>query len=247
MGLILTPAAEEGTHYVYHLRDPADDYPFYVGKGKGDRMYRHVEDAKRNPERKNKHKNRKILKVLREGREIEHVIVFETDSLQEANEYEIREIARWRILIGEKLTNLTEGGRSESLTQEVRERLSVTGRRNAIAPDYANPMQGRRHSVESRRKMSESSMGQIAWNTGKKMGPLSEEHRRKMSLALKGRKMSEPFCKNLSRVKQELYKDKNNHPWTGRKHSEETKRKIREARIRYWRERKARESEAVNV
>ncbi len=35
------------TYYVYELIDPRDNEPFYVGKGKGNRMYAHECDARR--------------------------------------------------------------------------------------------------------------------------------------------------------------------------------------------------------
>ena len=48
-------------------------------------------------------------------------------------------------------------------------------------------MKGKKHSLESRKKMSESHKGIITWSKGKKM---SQESRIKMSLAKKGRKLT---------------------------------------------------------
>jgi group I intron endonuclease len=68
-----------------------------------------------------------------------------------------------------------------------------------------NPMYGRKHSEESKQKMSESSKGQIAWNKGipmseetkeklskakmgKKLGPMTPEHRAKIAESRRGKK-----------------------------------------------------------
>ena len=74
---------------------------------------------------------------------------------------------------------------------------------NTIAPDGYNLDSGGSHakpSVETRRKISAS-------QKGKKRKPLSIEHRRKLSKAFKGEK----------------------HPFFGKKHSAETRRKMSEA------------------
>ena len=47
-------------------------------------------------------------------------------------------------------------------------------------------MQGRTHSEETRRKIAEKARGRAAWNKGLKQGPLSEEHRAKLSEARQG-------------------------------------------------------------
>ena len=36
-------------YYVYMLIDPRDGKPFYVGKGKENRVFQHIEDAINNP------------------------------------------------------------------------------------------------------------------------------------------------------------------------------------------------------
>ncbi len=81
-----------------------------------------------------------------------------------------------------------------------------------------NPMYGRKHSEETRKKLSEA-------NKGKK---LSEETKKKLSEANKGKKLSEETKKKLS----EVQKGTNVMPpsFKGRKHSEESKKKMRA----YW-------------
>ena len=53
--------------------------------------------------------------------------------------------------------------------------------------DKVHGLKGRKHSEETKRKMSESATGKIAWNKGK-AGVYSEETKRKMSEAWKNRR-----------------------------------------------------------
>jgi group I intron endonuclease len=70
---------------------------------------------------------------------------------------------------------------------------------------------------EVKQKISDSKKGSTPWNKGLKLGPLSEEHRRKLSLVHKGKPKSEGH--------KEKIRDSNRgkHPTTM---AEETKRKI---------------------
>lgn len=55
--------------YVYVYSDPANDTPFYVGMGKGNRKFAHLREAKNNPEPvQGQHKLNTIRKMIREGR-----------------------------------------------------------------------------------------------------------------------------------------------------------------------------------
>jgi len=60
----------------------------------------------------------------------------------------------------------------------------------------------------------EASRGRVPWNAGKKLGHLSDEHKRKVGLSLKGRQFSDEHKKKLSEAA------------TGKHHTEKTKKKI---------------------
>ena len=77
-----------------------------------------------------------------------------------------------------------------------------------IAKDVIAPMKGRKASKETRKKLSEAQKGL------KKGIPLSEEHKKKLSKALKGRPRSEEQKKKISEALK------------GRPFSEETREKI---------------------
>ena len=80
--------------YVYVYSDPADDTPFYVGMGKGNRKFAHLREAKNNPEPiQGQHKLNKIRKIIREGRAPVIATVYETDDRDAALEFECSLIA----------------------------------------------------------------------------------------------------------------------------------------------------------
>lgn len=92
---------------------------------------------------------------------------------------------------------------------------------------------GHKHTEEARRKMSEA-------KKGKKLGPRSEETKRKISEALKGKKCGPPASEETRRKLSEAAKGRPG--WNkGKKmpeRSEEHRRKLSEAAKRDWKKRK---------
>lgn len=78
---------------------------------------------------------------------------------------------------------------------------------------------GKKLPKEHCRKISQSNVGKKAWNKGVKMSPLSEEHKQKMSAALKGREIPQKHREKISKTLM------------GHEVSEETRQKLREANL----------------
>lgn len=110
-------------YYVYQLIDPRNSKPFYVGKGKGERMYAHEREA----EGKSQHPK---CKVIREIKSLDYVIEYKIlkrfADEAEAYLYEAEVI----LSIGlENLTNLMHGGNIKPFKRnpnsEYREMVSI--------------------------------------------------------------------------------------------------------------------------
>jgi len=103
----------------------------------------------------------------------------------------------------QKLAEASDAWRGQHHTEEAREKIAAARRGkprdeatkaqvSAGLKDYyathANPMQGRKHSAEARAKMAAKAQGRPSPTLGKKLGPLSEAHRQKLSALHKGQK-----------------------------------------------------------
>jgi hypothetical protein len=99
-------------YYVYVLIDPRNNQPFYVGKGKGNRVESHYYNCAYN-KKINLHKSRKIEKLKKLGYKPKYKIVFESSDVKLVFEEEKRLIAKWgRSGYDEDgiLTNISLGG-----------------------------------------------------------------------------------------------------------------------------------------
>lgn len=73
-------------YYTYQLIDPTTNLPFYVGKGCGNRMYKHVKDVKlgKIPNKTNHKLFKKIREILDCGNAVVYEKLIETDQELEA-------------------------------------------------------------------------------------------------------------------------------------------------------------------
>jgi LEM3-like protein len=146
--------------YVYVLVRP-NGKPFYVGKGKGKRVFCHEQEA-RNGHRC--HKCNVIRKIWRQGGEIQRYIVFTTNNEADALAYEAELIA----LYGrENLTNLTDGGEGVSgfdPSPEWRRQQSARTRDFWGRPEYRAKrnatIEARRNSPERQARLAEKAAEQ---------------------------------------------------------------------------------------
>ena len=101
---------------------------------------------------------------------------------------------------------------------------------HAIAHRLDLPFEGWNHSEETKLKISKANKGKVSHRKGK---PLSEEHKRKIGEANKtshlGKKVSE---ETRQKIKESSFRKGKPGTMTGRKHSEETKAKMRKPKTK---------------
>jgi hypothetical protein len=171
------PGKYEYTNYSFEYE------PFYIGKGKDDRIYGHLKEVK-NKKHRNLAKCNKINAILRVGK-LPIILKIESNlNNDEANKKEkllVKIIGRLNEKSG-PLTNITEGGDGgDTFTNNphkelIRQKMSVrsSGKRN--------PMYGKHHSQKTILQISKNRKGKRKgvppWNLGI---PASEETRKKLS------------------------------------------------------------------
>ena len=171
---------------------------------------------------------------------------------------------------GCSLVNATDGGRGLlNPTQETRTKISnfQKGRPKSEEQRKIMAYYARNHSPEARKKMSDANKGKVVSQEtrkklskarkGKKPHPntSSPEARQKISNALKGRVFTPEWRKKLSeankgKVVLEETKEKQRKAATGKKHTDEAKRKmseIRRARREFTPEEKAAISQKISA
>ena len=198
----------EKLFYVYFLKTNEDEV-IYVGKGSGDRMYKHTKIAK--GKSKNRKKNpklyNKISSVIRKGGYIKPEVIFESTIESKCLEKEVFLIKEIGL---SNLCNLTEGGEGTSgyrLSEETKKKMSEANKgvkRGEVTAETRkklskalkgdnNPKywKDKKLSKETKKKMSEAKKGR----------KFSDEHKKKISEALKGRKLSQEHKDNMSKSK----------------------------------------------
>jgi len=104
------------------------------------------------------------------------------------------------------------------------ERSFTSWEYNKIREAISQARIGRKHSDDTRKKMSAKRKGRAPWNKGIKQGPHSEESNKKRSETLAGKKKPEGFGLKISQAKKG-----HKSGMTGKKHSEETIQKMKES------------------
>lgn len=206
------------SYYVYCLTDPRNNLPFYIGKGKGKRMYSHERDVKNGkiPNTNNTYLFWKIKKILKLGLHIIYNKMAENldDSSALLREMEeIRRIGRHDLHLG-TLCNLTDGGEGNSgkvVSEASKRKMSMTAKERLKDPSK-HPMFHKHHSQESKNKMSVS--GKLRFSSPEERERTAETTRRGMfssgyvdrvskSITLKSPTQKIIIAKNISKFCRE--------------------------------------------
>lgn len=106
--LTLQNISKDGRFYVYGLIDPRTDKIFYIGKGTGNRVFQHVEEAGKNPESE-KLKLQTIQSIESSGMEVKHILINWGLSEEEAFVAEASLINLMNYITGNGLSNIVAG------------------------------------------------------------------------------------------------------------------------------------------
>ena len=174
-------------YYVYIYYDPLTNLPFYIGKGKGSRMYCHLKETIETTD--NKKKFNYINKLRKKG--LEPIIVIYKDKMSEDDAYDLEEALI--LQYGRKdfesygtLTNICLGSRPPVTKGE---------NHHNFGKAFLT-----KHTEETKKKISESKKGKESWHKGrtKSLGTKAA-----MSAAQKGRIVTEETKEKLRQLTQE--------------------------------------------
>lgn len=169
-----------------------------------------------------------------------HEILFVDLTKQEAEEKEVELIALYNATNRENGYNKDNGGTSVGrLTDEQKRRLSEIGKER-MKDKENNPMYGKHHSDEAKRKIRAARTGtHLSEEVKEKISKshsgiknylygkhLSEETKRKISANSKSG--TEEVKRKIGDAAKDRFRNKENHPMYGKHHSEETKKKLSE-------------------
>lgn len=192
------------TVYIYGLVDPRDNHIRYVGKTKHKLEKRLREHLFKNNLETNNYKNFWIKEILKNNLSPDIILIEECNE-DDWQEREIYWISYYRELLGNKLTNSTDGGEGlNNPSIEIRKKMGDTHRGHKTSDETKqklslkfsgknNPMYGKKHSKEIVDKLR-------LLSTGKK---LSDAVKKKISEICSGRIMTEEekYNNRLSRKK----------------------------------------------
>lgn len=239
-----------------------DNEPFYVGKGKNKQYMSHLSYVlKGKIDKHNPHKSYKIKNIIKETNQNPIIIKYK-EILVEAESFDlevnlIKTIGRFDLNLG-PLTNLTNGGEGASgwiPNEEWRDKVSKRNKGKIVSEDTRkklseymmgrfigenNPFYGKKHTKESIEKFTRNGEDHAFYGknhsetTKKKMSEsqLGEKnHMYGKNGYWKGKKRSEETKRKISESRKGKYNGKDN-PFYGRKHTDESKEKMRQPRLR---------------
>lgn len=189
-------------HYVYLYVDPRNGNVFYVGCGKGRRMFAHLRPSLLS---KDSEKNRILKEILSDG--LHPTIAVIEDGLTQADA--LNKEREWIKFYGkENLANLTTGGQGCSgirpflgkhHTEAAKERI----RQSKLGKN--NPMFGKQRTAEAIRKFSEKMSGENHPMWGKHR---SKETKEQISSKLMGHQWSDEECVKRSVGMQRVWEER---------------------------------------
>jgi hypothetical protein len=185
----------ENIYYIYQYLDPRTNLPFYIGKGSGDRMYRHLAETK------DKTENRKKYAVIKglQNKGLEPIVEKIAENLTEVVAYEmerklIEQYGRRDLDEGGILTNICTDNRPPHFIGENHPRYGTKHSKETIKRfvEMRSKNKGKTYeeiygverAAEIKAKASAKLSGKNNPSYGKKASPEALE---KMSAAKKGK------------------------------------------------------------
>lgn len=174
----------ENIYYVYALIDPRTDMPFYVGKGKNNRMFNHLKEKTSGVK-----KNNKIFEIREAG--FEPIAIKLLENLSEDNAYKseediIKSLGRTGIEENGILTNNRLRAWAPVMTLEVRNAISNWRKGMTFTSEHRTNLSKAREGKTYEEIYGVDGAKKRRDQLSQKRGPMPEECRKNISKAKKG-------------------------------------------------------------